>query len=193
VKHKAQKENNSETKENDSKTKHNESEKKTHYALAIDVTGSSNRDYFITTHYNLYVISPTDYTTHVEATYKKRKWDHYLLIEKLGKISINDISKFYIPPHFAKNIEYRLINDVFNHLCEMNNGPTWSSILNCQSFTRASIEYLGYDFPSTVEVTNDCIPTMVDLYIKASLMAAKTKKKNNLKFIHVKHSYLHLV
>ncbi|CAF4503046.1 unnamed protein product, partial [Rotaria sp. Silwood2] len=112
---------------------------------------SSNRDYFITTHYNLYVISPTDYTTHVEATYKKRKWDHYLLIEKLGKISINDISKFYIPPHFAKNIEYRLINDVFNHLCEMNNGPTWSSILNCQSFTRASIEYLGYDFPSTVE------------------------------------------
>ncbi|CAF4146218.1 unnamed protein product [Rotaria magnacalcarata] len=140
-------------KENDSEIKRHESEKKTHYALAIDMTGSSNTDYFIATHYDLYVVSSTNYTTHVEFTFKELAWDHYSLIQKLGKIPIDDILRFHIPTHFAKHIEYRLINDVFNPLCEANKGPGWSSILNCQSFTRASIEHLGYEFPSTVHVT----------------------------------------
>ncbi len=65
---------------------------------------------------------------------------------------------------FAKDIKHKLINDVFEDLYNLNNGPQWSSILNCQSFTRASIEHLGYKFPSAVEVISDCIPTM--MYIK---------------------------
>ncbi|CAF4662281.1 unnamed protein product [Rotaria socialis] len=163
-------------KENDSEIKRHESEKKTHYALAIDMTGSSNTDYFIATHYDLYVVSSTNYTTHVESTFKEHAWDHYSLIQKLGKIPIDDILRFHIPTHFAKHIEYRLINDVFNPLCEANKGPGWSSILNCQSFTRASIEHLGYEFPSTVHVTSDCIPTLMDSLIKAKTNEKSTDK-----------------
>ncbi|UJR24137.1 hypothetical protein I4U23_027103 [Adineta vaga] len=136
----------------------NELEKKTHYAFVIDVPGSSNED--------LYVVSQTDYARHIESTYKEHKCDHYLLIKKLGKISLGDILQFHVTTHFVKHIEYKLINEVYNHLYKANNGPYWSSILNCQTFTRASIEHLGFEFPSTVRIISDCMSTLMDFYIK---------------------------
>jgi hypothetical protein len=128
----------------------------------------------IATHYDLHARNTTDHITHVKGTLKTNEWDHYLQVDRVGKIPYEQILAFYLPEHYAKYLESKSIEDVFNPLCRLNNGPTWSTILNCQTFTRDSINYLGCDFPSSVRIINDCIPTMMDFYIQASLVKANT-------------------
>ncbi|CAF1232166.1 unnamed protein product [Didymodactylos carnosus] len=87
------------------------------------ILGSSTNDAFIATHYDLFICNPTDYTTYVDSTFRIHKWENYLLVKKLGQISINDIQMFYSPIHFAQDLEHRLINNVYNHMCQQNKGP----------------------------------------------------------------------
>ncbi|CAF1105963.1 unnamed protein product [Rotaria sordida] len=163
--------------------KENDCDKATHFGLAIDVTavaltGSSTSDKFIATHIDLYIHDETDHTTYIDSTFNHREWHHYQLIKKVGQISINDIRMFHSPMHFAKNLEHRLIFYIFNPMCQQNQGAHWSSTLNCQTFTRLAIEYLGYEFPPDVKIISDCVPTMINIYMKASLLTAHTKEKS---------------
>ncbi|CAF1175028.1 unnamed protein product [Adineta ricciae] len=154
-------------------------EKRSHYGIAVDITGSSNEQHLIATHFDLYIRNSTDYTTQVMIQHKTDEWNYYLRVDKVGKIPYEEILAFYLPEHYADYLKSNLIQNVFNPLCRSNGGPTWSSILNCQSFTRTSINYLGYEFPSSVRITSDCIPTMMDFYLQTSLMKEKATEQTN--------------
>ncbi|CAF1207734.1 unnamed protein product [Adineta ricciae] len=143
-------------------------EKRSHYGIAVDITGSSNEQHLIATHFDLYIRSSTNYTTQVIADHKTDEWNYYLRVDKVGKIPYEQILAFYLPEHYADYLKSNLIQYVFNPLCRSNDGPTWSNILNCQTFTRNSINYLECEFPSSVRITSDCIPTMMDFYIQAN-------------------------
>lgn len=62
-------------------------------------------------------------------------------------------------------------------MCQLNQGAPWSSTLNCQTFTRSAIAYLGCELPSNVTVLSDCIPITVDNYMSESLLKAKSDEK----------------
>jgi hypothetical protein len=82
------------------------SEKKMHYGLAIDVSGmckyyfflpnffsiflsgSSTATDFVATHYDLYVVSPIDYSTYVGSMFKSRQWNDYSSVRKVGNIRL---------------------------------------------------------------------------------------------------------
>jgi hypothetical protein len=70
---------------------------------------------------------------------------------------------------------------VYDPLFQLNNGPQWSSILNCQTVTRSAIEYLGCQFPLDVQLISDCLPTMFDLYVHGSLITAQAIQRSNEK------------
>ena len=112
----------------------------------------------------MFIYHPTDHTTYIDSMLKHRKWDDFALVVKVGQISYNEIQKFQIPVRFAKEIEYRLISQVYDPICQANKSPKWSSRLNCQTFTRSCIEHLGIEFPSEVDMISDCIPTMMNIY-----------------------------
>ncbi|UJR21083.1 hypothetical protein I4U23_024183 [Adineta vaga] len=159
--------------------KKSEIEKKRHFSLAIDVTGSSTRTQFVATHVDLYVMSPTDHTTYVNSVFKIRNWDDYFLVKTVGKIELADIQACPTPNHFAKEIEHQLISNVHIPLCRSNDSAKWSSVLNCQAFTRCCVEYLQMDFPQDITIISDVIPTVVDLYLNGSLVTHHAIEKSN--------------
>jgi len=85
------------------------------------------------------VTSATDHTTYVNSSLKTREWNHYALIIKFGQIPLNYIQNFPTPVRCAKEIEYKLISEVYDPMCQVNKDVKWSAILNCQSFTRSWI------------------------------------------------------
>ncbi len=68
-------------------------------------------------------------------------------------------------------------------MCQQNEGAKWSSILNCQTFSRSVLEYLGCKLPSDITIVSDCVPTMVNIYMNASLLKAQAKEISNEKLI----------
>lgn len=139
--------------------------------------GSSNNDKFIVTHFDLYVVSSTDYNTYIKPTFKERCWNQYVTVKKVGQIPLNEIQAFHTPFLYGKELEYKLLRFVYYPLLDRNNGPKWSSILNCQTYTRSAIEYLGCQFPSDIQLISDCIPTMFDIYLCVSLKTGETSAK----------------
>ncbi|CAF2108489.1 unnamed protein product [Rotaria magnacalcarata] len=156
-----------------------------HFSLAVDITGSSTSKEFVATHFDIFIVHSTDHTTYMEATFKRRLYDDYLLIKQIGKILLNHIQEFFSPIHFAQNLRNQLIQNVYNPMCKNNNGALWSSTLNCQTFTRSAIEYLGFHLPPNTVILSDCIPTMVDMYMNISLAKTQTKEKLNEKKINI--------
>ena len=53
----------------------------------------------------------------------------------------------------------------------------WSSTLNCQTFTRRCIEHLEMNFPEDIIVISDIMPTMVDMYLKGTLLTNTAVEK----------------
>ena len=102
-------------------------------------------------------------------------------IEKVGQITSNEIKNFHSPIHFARDLENRLTHHVYDPMVEQNNGPYWSASLNCQTFTRSAIQYLNCTFPPNILISSDCIPSVVDMYMDASLLNAHLKEKYNEK------------
>lgn len=151
------------------------------YIFSIPHIGSSTNTQFVGFHYDLYVHSPTNYTTRIDIKFKEREWNHYLKIQKVGQIPVEKILSYYVPSHFADEIKSQLQRNVFNRLCQLNNGPRWSAVLNCQTFTRDAIQYLGFQFPPDVQLITECLPTMFDIYDSVSLSKAKTKQKTSEK------------
>jgi hypothetical protein len=86
------------------------------------------------------------------------------MVRKIGQIPLNEITAFDTPFLYAKYLEHRLLFNVYVPMSKLSNGPDWSSTLNCQTFTQSAIEYLGFQFPSDVQIISDCIPTMFNLY-----------------------------
>ncbi|CAF3122098.1 unnamed protein product [Rotaria sp. Silwood2] len=152
--------------------------KKSHFGIAIDISGLSTEGDFIATHYDLYVVSKTNYTTYVGAEFKIRKWNHYSVVRKVGQIPLNQIRLYQIPNRFAKEVEHQLISKVHDAMCELNKGAKWSSTLNCQTFTRRCVEYFGFEFPQDIKVTSDCMPTLVNLYLNGSLLTNETAEQS---------------
>jgi hypothetical protein len=116
------------------------------------------------------VESPTDHTTFIEPRLKRHTWDHYHLVKKIGQIPLNEITRFDMPHQFATDLHNRLSQQVYSPLLRANNGPHWSSILNCQTMSRSSIQVLGYQFPDDIQLITDIVPTMFDLYINGGLI-----------------------
>ncbi len=111
--------------------------------------------------------------TYVGCLYKERPWDHYSVARKIGKIPLNEIQRFYIPPYFAEHLKTSLNNNVHHPMSLDNGGTKWSPSLNCQTFTRAAIQHLGFEFPSDMVVVSDCVPAMVDMYLSSRLTTAQ--------------------
>jgi hypothetical protein len=103
--------------------------------------------------------------TYINADLQSRTWNDYQSVVKVGQIPVDSIRKFYSPLRFAQDLQQQLINHVYDPMCQVNQGTHWSSTLNCQTFTRSAIEYLGCKLPSNVTIVSDCIPTLVDVYI----------------------------
>jgi hypothetical protein len=112
------------------------------------------------------VKSSTDYTTYIDPRLKRHTWDHYYLVRKIGQIPLNEITRFYMPQQFAVDLHNRLSQQVYSALFRANNGSHWSSILNCQTITRSSIQFFGYQFPEDIQLITDIVPTMFDLYVR---------------------------
>jgi len=125
----------------------------------------------------MYIYNQSNHTTYIQSSFKHDAWDHYQLITKVGQIPLDNIKRFYSPIHFSKDLEQQLMNHVYYPMCQLNQGAHWSSTLNCQTFTRSAIEYLGCKLPSNVTVLSDCVPTMVDIYMSASLLKAQSEEK----------------
>ena len=107
-------------------------EKRTHFTLAIDMTGkikgmrvfnclssvvllgSSTHDTFIATHFDLFICDPTDHSTYLNASLKTRPWQQFLSIEKVGQITSNEIKNFHSSIHFARDLENRLTHHVYD-------------------------------------------------------------------------------
>ncbi|UJR34371.1 hypothetical protein I4U23_021779 [Adineta vaga] len=159
-------------------------EKTSHFGIAVDITGSSTAEELIATHYDLYVKGATDFTTYIEAKLKRRPWDYYHSVRKIGQFPLGEITSFVIPHSFARNLENRLLQFVYSSLYLQNNGVRWSSILNCQTMTRSAIEYLGYTFPDDIQLITDIVPTMFDLYVNVDLATTQTYKKSKEKLPH---------
>ncbi|CAF0989911.1 unnamed protein product [Didymodactylos carnosus] len=159
--------------------KEGEIEKKTHYGMAIDISGSSTETDFIATHYDLYVVSSTDHTTYVDPVFKIRKWDHYSLIRKVGQIPLIDIQVYRMPNRFAQEVEHQLISEVHDRICALNKSDKWSSTLNCQTFTRHCVEHFRFEFPQDIKIISDCMPTMMNLYLNGSLLTNKAIARSN--------------
>ncbi|CAF2022815.1 unnamed protein product [Rotaria magnacalcarata] len=155
----------------------NEISKNTHYGLAIDITGSSTKRTFCATHYDLCIEKPTNHFTYIDCEFKERPWDYYYEVREIGKIPSNEIQKFYVPSYFAEDLRFKLINNVHYAMSMKNQGTKWSSMLNCQTFTRAAIQYLGFDFPSDIIIVSDCLPSMVDIYMSSRLTTAYVKEQ----------------
>lgn len=145
------------------------------------MAGSSTSKEFVATHFDLFIISSTDHTTYMEATLKRRQYDDYPLIQQIGKMPLSCIQECFSPIHFAQNLRNQLVQNVYYPMCKQNNGARWSSTLNCQTFTRSAIEYLGFHFPLDIVVLSDCIPTLMDMYMNVSLAKAQTKENLNEK------------
>ena len=119
--------------------------------------------------------------TYVGCIFKERPWNYYSAARKIGKIPLNEIQNFYNPTYFAENLRSKLITDVHYPISLNNKGTKWFSLLNCQTFTHAAVQYLGLEFPSDIVVVSDCIPSMVDMYLSsrlttAQVLAAKEEK-----------------
>lgn len=171
-------------------------EKRKHFSLAIDITGiendicsyfiwwtiligSSTTTDFVATHIDLYITSLTDHSTYVGSKLKSRSWNDYSSITKVGNIPVTDIQKFPSPFCFAKHIEYELISNVYMPLRKSNGSCMWSSTLNCQTFTRLSIEHLQMNFPQDIVFISDIMPTMVDMDLEGSLLTNTAVEKTN--------------
>ncbi len=109
---------------------------------------------------------------------KSYDWNHYHMVKKIGQIPLNQIQAFITPFIYAQDLQNRLLTHVYTPMFHLNNGPRWSSVLNCQTFTRSAIEYLGCQFPTDVQLISDCIPTMFDIYVHGSLMTDQTIQKS---------------
>jgi hypothetical protein len=127
----------------------------------------------------LCVKSSTDYTTYIDPSSKRRAWNHYHLVRKIGQIPFNEIKRFDMPYQFAFDLCNRLSQEVYSPLFKANNGPHWSSILNCQTISRQSIQFLGYQFPDDIQLITDVVPTMFDLYVNINLITAQACEKSN--------------
>jgi hypothetical protein len=68
------------------------------YIFSISHIGSSTNTQFVGFHYDLYVHSPTNYTTRIDIKFKEREWNHYLKIQKVGQIPVEKILSCYVPP-----------------------------------------------------------------------------------------------
>lgn len=123
--------------------------------------------------------SSTDLTTYINPSFKRRTWDDYHLVRKIGEIPLNEIKQFHLPWQFAFDLCNRLLQHVYSPLFSANNGPHWSSVLNCQTITRESIQFLGYQFPDDIQLITDIIPMMSDLYVNGSLITAQAREKSN--------------
>jgi len=134
-------------------------------------------DQFVSTHFDLNVNGKDDYRTYIESKVKIRSWGHYFMVRKIGQISLNEITAFDTSFRYAKHLEHRLLFNAYDLISKLNNGPDWSSTLNCQTFARSTIEYLGFQFPSDVQVISNCIPTMFNLYLYASLKTGQVSAK----------------
>ena len=99
------------------------------------------------------------------------------MVRRVGRIRLCKIQRFLNPSYFAEHIRYQLISEVHYLMAIENNGTKWSSTMNCQTFTRAAIKNLGFDFPSDVVVISDCVPSMVDLYLAGRYITSAIKKE----------------
>ena len=70
-----------------------------------------------------------------------------------------------MPFRYAKALEHDLLINAYDPLFNINQGPKWSSVLNCQTFSRSAIQYLGFAFPEDVQIISDCAPMVFDIYI----------------------------
>jgi hypothetical protein len=169
-----------------------ESLKNNHSRLAIDVAGnlqldilvsvddsfpciegSSNESQLNATHYDLCLDSPTDHSTYVARAFKERPWEHYQVVKQVGQFPINRLYQFFNPSYFADDIRHQLVQQVHLPMAIQNKRSTkWSSRLNCQTFTRAAIEFLNFPFPSDIIITSDCVPSLVDVYLAGRYITA---------------------
>ena len=60
------------------------------------------------------ICNPTNHTTHVHAELKVRNWEHYFLVQKVGRIPLDKITNRYAPFHFAENLKHQLNQNVFD-------------------------------------------------------------------------------
>lgn len=125
----------------------------------------------------MYIYNKTNHTTYIHSSFKHGAWDDYQLVIKVGQLKLDDIKRFYSPIRFAEDLRQQLLNHVYDPMCQLNQGDHWSSILNCQTFTRSAIEHLGYKLPLNVAVLSDCVPTMVDICMSTSLLKARSEEK----------------
>lgn len=63
-------------------------------------------------------------------------------------------------------MEHNILVNVHDKLCSQNGGDQWSSILNCQTVTKESIQYFGGKYPDDIIIMSDCVPQIMDLYSK---------------------------
>ena len=103
----------------------NQTEKKRHFSFAMDVTGiekkinhylfsstildSSTLQTFTATHIDLYVTSRTDHQTYISCTMKSRPWNHYSLVQQVGKIPIDEIQSYPTTYVFAEQIRFAIM------------------------------------------------------------------------------------
>jgi hypothetical protein len=120
-----------------------------------------------------------DYTTYISPALKEHTWGYYFMVQKVGQIPLDQILAFNTPYEYAIDLLHRLYKHVYDPLFVANKGDHWSSVLNWQSITRSSIEYLGYKFPGYILIVSDIMPTLFNLYVKGSLKTAESRETTN--------------
>ena len=100
----------------------------------------------------------------------------------IDRISVPDIADRIVRPQsfrYVKALEHDLLINAYDPLFNINQDPKWSSILNCQTFTRSAIEHLGFEFSEDVQIISDCISMVFDVYLNTCLMAARATERTN--------------
>jgi hypothetical protein len=91
---------------------------------------------------------------------------------------VNEIEQYPAPHFYGENLRWRLINNVHVPIVIKNHETAkWSSTLNCHSFTREAVEYLGLQFSSDIPVMSDCVPSIIDIYLSSRLTTAQVKEE----------------
>lgn len=99
------------------------------------------------------------------------------MIRKIGQIAPDTIQSFRMPIRYAQKLANDLLVNAYDPLFTLNLGSKWSSTLNCQTFTRSAIEFLGFQLSENVQVISDCLPMIFDIYLRTCLMTATASQR----------------
>jgi hypothetical protein len=135
------------------------------------IKGSSTESAFVATHFDLCIVSATNHKTFVDANFKTCQWSDYSLVKRVGQLPVSRLQGYAMTHHLGKDLEMEIHANVYKPLFRLNRNEQWSSVLNCQTFTRQAIEYFGWRFPNDVELISDISPTMVDIHLGCSFIS----------------------